>query len=313
MSSQFTSTDRAWSLGGDSRVHVLDSQIGWDLDELIALWVAARTIERLVVVTSDETRCRRAGLARLVLDLLGREEVPVVAGCGLDGAEERFLFDDYRLPSVASEQPDAARLIASHAEAGPVTVVGLGALTNIAELFFLYPHVSENVDLVVQGGWLDHYRKPGRASHNLFLDQSSAGVALRMARTPRLVMSTHTNDDRLRLRPDSPLVAWFRATDSGFARLAAAYCDRWLAIRPDGSWQADSVAVAVAVGAPVADFVPEAVRVAADARLYRDPRGPVVSVTTAVHDDAFADFMHQVIPEAPLRVSSTGEPGAVTL
>ncbi|MEU6559136.1 hypothetical protein [Nocardia nova] len=40
----------------------------------------------------------------------------------------------------------------------------------------------------------------------------------------------------------------------------------------------------------------------------RDPSGPVVSVTTAVHHDAFTGYMHEGIPDAPLRLSTTGEP-----
>ncbi|MEG8179258.1 hypothetical protein GZH49_12040 [Nocardia terpenica] len=295
--------------GDDSRVFVLDSQIGGDLDELIALWVAARTIRQLVVVTSDETRGRRAALARLVLDELGRPEVPVIAGEELDDAETRFVFGDYPLPVVTESQATPSHVIAARAEHAPVTVIGLGALTNVAELFCVHPHLAENIDLVIQGGWLDHYRKP-RASHNFHIDQVSTGIVLRMAHRPRLIFSTYTNDDRLCVTPDSPLVAWFRSSDTGFARLAAEYCDRWFAHRPHGSWQADSVAVAVALGAPVAEFTTEHVWVAPDARLYRDPNGRPLTVSTAIHYSAFEDWLSQVIPEAPLhahRADSDGD------
>ncbi|MEG8179355.1 hypothetical protein GZH49_12540 [Nocardia terpenica] len=283
----------------DSRIYVLDSQIGWDLDELIALWVAARIIRRLIVITSDETRGRRACLARLVLDLLGRPEVPVVAGGELADSDTRFLFADYPLPPVP--HGDAVEIVATGAEHAPVTVIGLGAFTNIAALLYRHPHLSETTDVVLQGGWLDHYRKMPRASHNLHIDQVAAGVTLRMAHRPRLVLSTHTNHPGLRVTPDSPLADWFHTTDTPFARLAELYCDRWFARRPDGSWQADSVAVAVAVGARVAEFVTESILVGPDARLHRSPAGRPLTVTTSIDYAAFAAWLSRVIPEIRLQ------------
>lgn len=285
----------------DSRIYVLDSQIGWDLDELIALWVAARTIRKLIVITSDETRGRRACLARLVLDMLGRPEVPVVAGSELADSDTRFLFADYPLPAVPGPRSDAVEVVAASAEHAPVTVIGLGAFTNIAALLYRHPHLSERVDLVLQGGWLDHYRKMQRASHNLHIDQVAAGAVLRMAYRPRLVLSTHTNHPGLCVTPDSPLVDWFRTTDTPFAQLAELYCDRWFPRRPDGGWQADSVAVAVAVGARVAEFVTEPILVGPDARLYRSPKGRPLTVTTSIRYAAFTDWLSRVIPEIRLQ------------
>ncbi|QIS09825.1 nucleoside hydrolase [Nocardia arthritidis] len=284
-------------VGDDAQVYVLDSQIGYDIDELIALWVAARTMNRLIVITSDETRGRRAALARLVLDLLGRPEVPVVAGSELPDSDTRFLFADYPLPVVPATYTDAAEVVAVHAEHAPTTVIGLGALTNIAAVLCLHPHLSEQIQIVLQGGWLDHYRKPDRASHNLHIDQTAAGITLRMAHRPRLVLSTHTNHDRLRLTPDSPLVTWFHTTDTPFAQLAATYCDRWFARRPHGSWQADSVAVAVALGARVAQFLTEPILTGPDARLYRHPTGKLLTVTTSIDHTSFDHWLARVIPQ----------------
>ncbi|ATL69897.1 nucleoside hydrolase [Nocardia terpenica] len=285
----------------NSRIYVLENRIGWDLDELIALWVAARTIRRLIVITSDETRGRRACLARLVLDLLGRPEVPVVAGSELADSDTRFLFADYPLPPVPGPHSDAVEIVATSAEHAPVTVIVLGAFTNIAALLYRHPHLSERVDLVLQGGWLDHYRKMPRASHNLHIDQVAAGVTLRMAHRPRLVLSTHTNHPGLSVTPDSPLVDWFHTTDTPFARLAELYCDRWFARRPDGGWQADSVAVAVAVGARVAEFVTEPILVGPDARLHRNPTGRPLTVTTSIDYAAFTDWLSRIIPEIRLQ------------
>ncbi|MGI5219315.1 hypothetical protein [Nocardia sp. CA-290969] len=60
---------------------------------------AARVVSNLVVVTADETRGRRAQLARHALNLLDRNDVAVIIP-GFDlGGEDRFLLDtDYLSP-----------------------------------------------------------------------------------------------------------------------------------------------------------------------------------------------------------------------
>ncbi|MET8800849.1 hypothetical protein ABZV91_31275 [Nocardia sp. NPDC004568] len=76
---------------------ILDTDIGWHPGGLVALVIAARMVPNLVVVTADETRGRRAQLARHMLDMLDRPDVRVISGFDL-GGEDRFLLDNDQPP-----------------------------------------------------------------------------------------------------------------------------------------------------------------------------------------------------------------------
>ena len=68
---------------------ILDTDIGTDVDDALALALAVRSpeIDILAVTTVGVDACLRGRIARKLLRVLGRDEIPVAAGCGhrLDG------------------------------------------------------------------------------------------------------------------------------------------------------------------------------------------------------------------------------------
>lgn len=62
---------------------IVDTDIGGDPDDAVAIAVAAGLPELALVITSDEHGGRRARFARHLLDLLGRRDVVAVAGIDL--------------------------------------------------------------------------------------------------------------------------------------------------------------------------------------------------------------------------------------
>jgi hypothetical protein len=63
---------------------IVDTDIGGDPDDTVALVVAARRVPELaLVITSDEYGGERARFLRYLLDLVGRPDVKVVAGSDL--------------------------------------------------------------------------------------------------------------------------------------------------------------------------------------------------------------------------------------
>ena len=85
MSTSVPSADPATSPGDDepAGLVVLDTDIGGDPDDFVALVIAARLVPDLLVVTADEAGGLRAQLARRVLDLVGRSDVEVIEGIDL--------------------------------------------------------------------------------------------------------------------------------------------------------------------------------------------------------------------------------------
>jgi len=285
--------------GRGGPVYVFSTDIFYDVDDAVSLVLAARLCENLVVVTSDETRGRRAQLTRHMLDLLDRPEVPVFEG--IDLGANRFLLDD-QLPATAREVgrlEDLADLLAD--AGGRVVWVGQGPMGELAHLLMQAPHLAESMWVTQMGGWLDHYRRPDRASHNLDSDQRAAEVALRLARTPRLVLSDHTNVDEIAIWPESELTQWLSAPGApAWARLLEANLSAWWAWQrkrnaPARTRMHDPLTLSAGLGEPFVSFAPERIRILRDARTRRDPDGREMLVSAHVDYPDFDSWMHELV------------------
>ncbi|MFI6213317.1 nucleoside hydrolase [Nocardia brasiliensis] len=297
-------------LAPDAPVVLLDTQIGFDLDDALALWLATRSVTNLGVLTTDElSDYERAHLTREVLDGLGRPEVPVIAGRRVPDAQERFVMAG-SVPCTRPVRTDLIDYVSAVYEGSTQRVIWtcLGPASNLADLLVVRPEFAEQTDLVMMGGWLDQYRRPDRASHNLRVDPPAFGLVMRTIRRPRLVMSTHTNAPALAITPTSHLATWLAMPQApaDFA-LIAENATRWFDYRlrrtPDAepsSWMSDLVALGAALDAPVVDFATETVRIERDARMYRDPNGCEIQVSTRVDYDGFLNWLSAVLPITPI-------------
>ncbi|MCX4097919.1 nucleoside hydrolase [Nocardia sp. alder85J] len=152
-----------------ARTVVLDNDFGFDADASVMLAAAAMLIPKLVVVTGDECGGRRAQLARRLLDLVGRSDVPVWRGLDVPGGHDRFVGDGLDL---GPEVPAPVDLVAvardlCGASEEPLLWLGCGPMTNLAEIATRAPELTDHMDVTWMGGWLDGtgYRDPSRASH----------------------------------------------------------------------------------------------------------------------------------------------------
>lgn len=297
MESAFTRAMSGWL----NRLMILDTDVFYDPDDLAALLLAAGTVPNLVVITADETRGRRARLARRVLDLLDRSDVPVIAGLDL-GGEDRFLMDEHLdwLPA----QPDdlvaaVARICATTND--PIDWVGMGPMSNYAAVVSAIPDLAERLVLTQMGGWLDNYRDKSRASHNLRTDTVAAGLALRVAQKPRLMLSDFTNVTAVRITPDWALMHGLREAPNPAAHLLATNFELWFT-RRGGSWMHDPLTLSLALNLPFVTLRSEWVRIERDARLYRDMNdGRVMEVSSAVGYSGFLDWFHDGLLEVANR------------
>lgn len=176
---------------------ILDTDIGGDVDDALALSLAMRSpeINLALVTTVHADVVLRARVARKLLQMDGHDAVTVAAGCDrpllrrstpqMDGHEGRGLLVDERdgLPIAPDHAVDyIIKLIMSSPE--PPTLVTIGPLTNIALAIIKEPAIIQRVaEVVIMGGYVYPAVVGGqvlglKADYNLVSDPEATQLVL---------------------------------------------------------------------------------------------------------------------------------------
>ncbi|MEV0033840.1 nucleoside hydrolase [Nocardia sp. NPDC050793] len=227
---------------------IIDTDLGGDPDDAIALAAASRLPELALVVTSDECGGRRARLTRHLLDLLGRSDVQVVAG--IDLGNERYWAADGLIPDAVPEQPtDVAAAVdaALRAHPGEIRWLGIGPLSNLAAVLTSVPD-ARRLRITQMGGGLT-YRHADRAEHNVRLDVEAARTVLHAGMPLRVLPSNISFVPDNEITTDATEYRLLAGADGPWA-LIRAHIDQWFAAFHPGTMQADALALALAMDQP---------------------------------------------------------------
>jgi purine nucleosidase len=226
------------------RVH-LDTDIGGDPDDAcaLAMLLGWPGIDLVGITTTIDPGGVRAACARHCLSLVGRDDVPVVAGAEFSITTGRradpFTDDRYWPPLVPLPSPAGAalELLRSSIEGG-ATVIAIGPYTNLAKLEQLWPGTLARAPIVVMGGWTEAPAgglPPWGAERDWNVQWDTAAAEVVAAAAQRLTLTPFSATlrahlraaDLPRLRASGPLgrllarQAEAYASDRAFADLAA--------------------------------------------------------------------------------------------
>ncbi len=270
---------------------IIDTDLGGDPDDAVAVAVAAlRVPELALVITTDEVGGERARMARHLLDLAGRPEVPVAAGADLGGS--RYFCAQGLVPESVPFQADdisaAVRAVTAAAGRGPVRWLGIGPMTNLARLAASDPETTARLVITQMGGALA-YRDPSRAEHNIRLDPPSAITVLTGMRPLTLVPSDVTFTEATQISAGSPIARSLSDPAApAWATMLSRHLDRWFERSYPATMQHDALALASSLGHPAVDYGDITVTIAADGRMTATPQG--TSLRMAVRVD-YRGFM----------------------
>jgi len=136
------------------------------------------------ITTTADDGGRRAGYARYVLRLAGREEIPVAAGADVSSGDHRYkprYPSDYPSEEVYWPEPieptpnpvdDAIELLKKSIEKGAV-VVGIGPYTNLALLDRKHRGLLNKTKLFLMGGCIYPAREGSRIGATIWTTMSS--------------------------------------------------------------------------------------------------------------------------------------------
>lgn len=143
---------------------IVDTDIGTYYDDAFAVLLACRSpeIDLLGVTTVYGDTKLRSRIARKVLNVAGREDVPVVTGVGppIQGKSLMFGFEG---ENILRDGDGELAPVAEHAvefitrsimeNPGEVSVVTLGAVTNLAVAIIKEPEIVTKIkELIIMGG-----------------------------------------------------------------------------------------------------------------------------------------------------------------
>jgi pyrimidine-specific ribonucleoside hydrolase len=169
---------------------LLDCDPGHDDAIAILLALASPELDLLGVTTvaGNQTLGKTTANALRVLEFVGRGDVPVAAGADRPLARELFVADyvhgESGLDGPALPEPQgeavaehAVDFIAGHilASERPVTLVGVGPLTNLALLLGRYPEAAAKLErVVIMGGAIAEGNVTPAAEFNVYVDPEAA-------------------------------------------------------------------------------------------------------------------------------------------
>jgi hypothetical protein len=269
---------------------IIDTDVGGDPDDTVALVVAARRVPELaLVITSDEYGGERARFARHVLDLAGRPDVKVVAGSDL-GNDQLYFVDGLFPAGTPRQDTDIVSAVVELCEAaqGPIRWVGMGPLSNLAALHAAQPLLIPRFEVTQMGGAIEP-RDPAVAEHNFRMDPDAVIRMLPELElwSPSLVVSDVTITPALEITAESPMYRrWAEPDAPEWAKVLRAHHDRWLEHYP-GSTQHAGLTLAAATLWPGMMFGLEQVVLDELARMRRSADGVKVWMSDYVDYQAF--------------------------
>ncbi|GAA1882014.1 nucleoside hydrolase [Streptantibioticus ferralitis] len=246
---------------------IIDTDIGGDADDALAVAVAARKVPLLsLVITADETGPaagpgQRARFARWLLDAIGRPEVPVVSGKSV-GDTEYWCVDGLVPETVPAQSVDVVAAVrhVCASTAGPVRWVGMGPLGNLATVLQEAPELASRLRVTQMGGALN-YRHPDRAEHNIRLNVPAAhqvldAVAKGVLPKPGFVTSDITFTPAIAVGPDSAVYRALAAPGAPqWAAILRAHLDRWFERFYPDTLQHDALTLSAALRLPFVDSI----------------------------------------------------------
>lgn len=218
---------------------IIDTDIGDDIDDAfcLALACAEPKAELLAVTTVFKNVSARAKQAAQLLDTAGKGDIPVYVGCGLplSGKIPEFHVPEKDLLNVLPCQydesmngyevrGDAACAIAELAKkhSGELTVVTIGAATNLALALERYPEIVRDIkQVVMMGGWFSVYQP----EWNVLCDPEAMDAVFRSGLTVKAVGL----DVTLQCGLEKSLLDAFSASEKSVNKLLTNWLKKWFA------------------------------------------------------------------------------------
>ena len=210
---------------------ILDTDIGTDVDDLLALVFLAKAPELCLegVTTVHGDTLWRAKIARIACQKLGIPDLPIVPGTGETLSGQRIFWPGHEgenIPGVANARVDTSistqrfLLDLSEKYPGELEILAIGPLTNIAQTIARFPQFGPRLKRIyLMGGayWADY------AEHNIEMDVIAAKIVFESG----IPITAIGLDVTLRIWVTEATVAQIRTLPNGLGLMLEDQIRRW--------------------------------------------------------------------------------------
>ena len=277
-----------------TRFLLIDTDVGNDIDDTLALALALNTPEAAIVgITTVYVQPeKRAGIARGLTALYGQPDIPVAAGAGAprNGSWPASYGPSYGTVAAGQSSETAGELILRAAdETEGLTIVAIGPLTNIAAALTERPALASQARLILMGG---RAADNGEAEWNFSCDPEAAEIVLSSGMDITLIGLDVTERCPMTLKITTAL----GRAESEPARELTRLVSRYTA-ENGKPFLHDPLAMAEALNPGLVTLEPMALTVTEDGRLLPAGEGSSPNVQAAVDVEltAFLPYFQKII------------------
>lgn len=150
---------------------ILDTDIGYDPDDLFALLLLLRNSKIDLIVTSDDPDGKRYIFTKKILEIVD-ENIKVVQGSPLH--KQHFVVDQLILGEKYPIKKDYLKEIKNVIDENEkIIYIGIGSFTNLAKYLDKYPKDKNKIILYQMGGSVEYSRGVDWVEHNVRIDVDS--------------------------------------------------------------------------------------------------------------------------------------------
>lgn len=277
-----------------TRFLLIDTDVGNDIDDTLALALALNTPEAAIVgITTVYVQPeKRAGIARGLTALYGQPDIPVAAGAGAsrNGSWPASYGPSYGTVAAGQSSETAVELILRAAdETEGLTIVAIGPLTNIAAALTERPALASRAKLILMGG---RAADNGEAEWNFSCDPEAARIVLSSGMDITLIGLDVTERCPMTLKITTALGRAGSEPARELTRLVSRYT-----AENGKPFLHDPLAMAEALNPGLVTLEPMALTVAEDGRLLPAGEGSAPNVQAAVDVEltAFLPYFQETV------------------
>src|SRR3989338_5305847 len=256
---------------------ILDTDIGYDPDDMFALLELINNSKVDLIVTSDDPEGKRFIFLKKILELTNKE-IEVVQGSTLN--KQHFIVDEFITGENYKIKNNYIKRIKNIVDDyNQINYIGIGPFTNLSRFIGRYPNCKNKITLYQMGGSINYSRRPNWVEHNVKIDVKSAINLINSGIRTYLVGAQTTFNNKIQIDPNTDFYKKLERDSNSLLKILRKHIDIYHKHSKSWPYMHDPLTVSVALGEKFVKFKRRKIVVEIDGNLKESQNGSLVSTS----------------------------------